>query len=206
MASPNPRLVPNKPPAASQETRRRIVSGARAHFLAQGFRRVTMDDLAEELGMSKKTLYAHFPGKKELIEAVLADKFDGLNAELARIAHQAGSDFSGAVQALLSTLQKETAEVRPAFVQDIRREAPEIFKVVETRRREAIQKYFGQLFSAGRKAGIIRSDIPVWLMIEILIAATDGLMNPERMSELELTPKSGFGAIVAVILEGVLSR
>ena len=43
--------------------RQRIVEAARAHFFSHGFRRVTMDDLAEELGISKKTLYAHFPGK-----------------------------------------------------------------------------------------------------------------------------------------------
>ena len=33
-----------------------------------------MDDLAVELGISKKTLYAYFPGKFDLLEAVLADK------------------------------------------------------------------------------------------------------------------------------------
>ena len=41
----------------------RIVAAARRYFLAHGFRGVTMDDLAAELGMSKKTLYAHFSSK-----------------------------------------------------------------------------------------------------------------------------------------------
>ncbi|PYK63066.1 MAG: hypothetical protein DME50_18215, partial [Verrucomicrobia bacterium] len=40
-------------------SRQRIVEAARAHFFSHGFRSVTMDDLAEELGISKKTLYAH---------------------------------------------------------------------------------------------------------------------------------------------------
>ena len=52
--------------------RQRIVEAARAHFLSHGFRSVTMDDLATELGISKKTLYTHFPGKFDLLEAVLA--------------------------------------------------------------------------------------------------------------------------------------
>src|SRR5205823_14395325 len=53
--------------------RQRIVDAARIHFLSHGFRSVTMDDLAEEIGISKKTLYANFTGKFDLLEAVLAD-------------------------------------------------------------------------------------------------------------------------------------
>ena len=44
-----------------------------------------MDDLAEELGVSKKTLYAHFPGKFDLLEAVLADKLAGVEATLRKV-------------------------------------------------------------------------------------------------------------------------
>ena len=53
-------------------SRQRIVEAARAHFFSHGFRSVTMDDLADELGISKKTLYAHFRSKIALLEAVLA--------------------------------------------------------------------------------------------------------------------------------------
>ena len=59
---------------SNPSVRQRIVDAARGHFFSHGFRSVTMDDLAEELGISKKTLYAHFPGKFDLLEAVLADK------------------------------------------------------------------------------------------------------------------------------------
>ena len=50
-----------RPPAGGEPAHRRIVAGARRYFFAHGFRGVTMDDLAAELAMSKKTLYAHFP-------------------------------------------------------------------------------------------------------------------------------------------------
>ena len=66
----------------AEASRQRIVEAARAHFFSHGFRSVTMDDLAEELGISKKTLYAHFPGKIELLEAVLADKFAERGSEI----------------------------------------------------------------------------------------------------------------------------
>lgn len=44
-------------------------------FLNQGFKSVTMDDIANEMGISKKTIYAHFENKTKLIEAVAFQLF-----------------------------------------------------------------------------------------------------------------------------------
>ena len=44
----------------------------RGCFCASGFSRVLMDDLARELGMSKKTVYSHFASKEDLLRSVLA--------------------------------------------------------------------------------------------------------------------------------------
>ncbi len=90
-------------------------------------------------------------------------------------------------------------------MRDIRREAPEVFKVIEDRRREIIQCYFGKLFEQGRSAGIIRKDLPTRLMIEILVGATEAIMNPPKLAELGLTPKTGYVSVITVILEGLLT-
>src|SRR5207249_6773151 len=97
---------PKKAPPRNRKNefgQQRIVEAARAHFFCHGFRSVTMDELAEELGISKKTLYAHFPGKIELLEAVLADKFAGVEAKLNEIARAHPHDFSTALQDRKST-------------------------------------------------------------------------------------------------------
>src|SRR5207248_11145864 len=93
--------------------RQRIVDAARLHFFCHGFRSVTMDELAEELGISKKTLYAHFPGKIELLEAVLADKFAGVEAKLNEIARAHPHDFSTALHELLARMQRDLDESKP---------------------------------------------------------------------------------------------
>src|SRR5690349_12620790 len=71
---------------------RRIIAAARSYFFAHGFRSVTMDDLAADLGMSKKTLYAAFASKETLLEAVLNDKFTSVEADLARLAERPSHD------------------------------------------------------------------------------------------------------------------
>jgi AcrR family transcriptional regulator len=201
-----------KTPAATHEpsgdnaAAQRIVEAARRHFLAHGFRSVTMDDLAEELGMSKKTLYASFSGKTDLLRAVLLDKFRNIETDLEGIGSAASANVLDSLHQLLACVQRHAEEIQPAFVRDIRREAPEMFQLVQSRRRDVIQRYFGRIFENGRRTGIFRKDIPTRLMIEILLGATEAIMNPPKMAELGLTPKTGFLAIITVVLEGVLTE
>ena len=193
-------------PPLTNPAAQRIVTAARRHFFAHGFRSVTMDDLAEELGMSKKTLYSSFAGKTDLLRAVLLDKFRSIETDLERIASASSTDVLDSLHQLLACVQRHAEEIQPPFVRDIRREAPEMFQLVQSRRREVIQRYFGKILDEGRRAGIFRKDISTRLMIEILLGATEAIMNPPKMAELGLTPKSGFLTILAVMLEGVLTE
>jgi AcrR family transcriptional regulator len=200
------RNAPASQSAGEPAVRHRIIAESRRHFFAHGFRGVTMDDLAEELGMSKKTLYACFPSKTALLEAVILEKFRNVDADLDVITSKASSDCRGALHRLLACVQGHTGEIQPPFVRDIRREAPDIFKLVESRRRDVIQRHFGKVFLEGRRAGLLRQDIPPRLAIEILLGAVQAIMNPPKMEELSLTPKSGFSAIIRVVLEGLITE
>ena len=187
-------------------TGQRIVEAARAHFFSHGFRSVTMDDLAVELGISKKTLYAHFTGKTELLEAVLADKFASISSTLERITREHLHDFSTALHQLLAGTQHELDEIKPPFVRDMRLKAPQVFKIIERRRAQLIQQHFGKLFVEGQRTGMVRKDIPAKLMIEILLGAVQAIMNPPKIEELGLVPKTAFTGIIKIVLEGALIR
>jgi AcrR family transcriptional regulator len=200
------RAAPAAGRAIPDPAAQRIITAARRHFFAHGFRSVTMDDLAEELGMSKKTLYASFPGKLALLRAVLFDKFRSVESDLDQVTAPVSTDVLAALHGLLACMQRHTEEIQPPFVRDIRREAPEVFKTVEDQRRKIIQRYFGKIFEEGRRAGIIRKDIPARLMIEMLVGVTEAIMNPPKMAELGLTPQTGYVSVVTVILEGLLTE
>jgi AcrR family transcriptional regulator len=204
-APTSPRAALPAEPLSDDAAPRRIIAAARRHFFTHGFRRVTMDDLAQELGMSKKTLYASFPSKLDLLRAVLLDKFQSVEADLDRVLSSASRDVRGTLERLLATLQRHTQEIQPPFVRDIQREAPAMFQLVQSRRRELIQRYFGRIFEAGRKAGVIRKDLSTRLMIEILLGVTEAIMNPPKMAELGLTPTAGYLSIMTVIFDGLLT-
>jgi AcrR family transcriptional regulator len=197
---------PSKKTLPADADSQRIVEAARAHFFSHGFRSVTMDDLAEDLAISKKTLYAHFPSKIALLEAVLADKFASVEAKLEEITRAYPHDFSAALHELLAHTQRELDEIKPPFVRDMRQKAPQVFKIVERRRAELIQRFFGKLFVEGQRAGMVRKDLPAKLMIEILLASVQAIVNPAKVEELGLTPKTGFASVVKIVLEGVITR
>jgi AcrR family transcriptional regulator len=190
----------------AQPIRRRIIAYARRHFFTHGFRIITMDDLATELGMSKKTLFIHFSSKIALLRAVLLDKFDDLNADLDRTTSRDVSDFPSSLLELLSCLQRHMEEIQPPFLRDMRRENPDVFALIETKRRELILQYFGKVVDQGQKAGLIRKGVPANLVIEILLGAVQAIMNPQKIKEIGLTLDAGYITIIRVVLEGVMTE
>lgn len=68
-SSPSPKHA--RPGVAFGHRRVRIVQAARDAFLEHGFESVSMDRVATAAGLTKKTLYNHFPGKASLFAAVI---------------------------------------------------------------------------------------------------------------------------------------
>ena len=155
--------------------------------------------------MSKKTLYAQFPSKTELLRAVLLAKIRSVETDLDAVL-ASSNDASAALHELLACMQRHTEEIQPPFVRDMRRETPELFQLVEVRRRDLIQRYFGRIFDQGRRAGIIRKEVSTQLIVEILLGAVQAVMNPAKIEQLGLEPKTGYGAIISVILDGVMTQ
>ena len=188
------------------EVRQRIVGQAHQHFMTHGFRGVTMDDLASDLGMSKKTLYSHFESKRLLLEAVVENKLRSVDEDLALIVAKSTTDFPTALEELMVCVRHHTEEIHPPFLRDLTRETPDLLKIVQTRRRSLFHKHIGGLLAEGRKRSMIRKDIKVDLMIECLVAAADALMNPEKLLELGIAAKTCLSSIIMVFLEGVVVR
>jgi AcrR family transcriptional regulator len=92
-------------PRSGDETRKRIVEGAYRLFRRQGYSRVTMDAIAAEAKLTKRTLYHHFESKDRLLANVLDDQ--------SRLALQAfrtfGDRLAGSPEAIVDGLFRELA-------------------------------------------------------------------------------------------------
>jgi len=73
---------PRKPRLSEAARRDQLIDAAEAVFLDKGFHAATMDDIARQAGMSKKTLYQIFPAKAALFEALLLSRIVGFTMAL----------------------------------------------------------------------------------------------------------------------------
>jgi AcrR family transcriptional regulator len=185
---------------------RRVIAAARRHFFAHGFRAITTDDLAAELALSKKTLYALFPSKEALLEAVVLQKFTSVEAEVERISGDQSLGCVEKLHELLACLQHEMEEIQPPFVRDMQRAAPEVFALIEQRRAGIIREHFGALFEQSRRAGIIRKDVSPPLLIAVILGAVNAVLNPAKLAELRLQPREGLLSILQIILGGAMTE
>lgn len=104
--------------------RTRILRQARADFFVQGYSRFTMDGLAAELGLSKKTLYVHFAGKDEIIGAVIDDLAAEIRAAADTLMASRELNLAEKLRAFIEGLMERLAALSPATLRDLQRFAP----------------------------------------------------------------------------------
>jgi TetR/AcrR family transcriptional regulator, cholesterol catabolism regulator len=102
------------------EIRDRIIEGAAELFKVYGIRSVTMDSLANHLGMSKRTIYEVFADKDELLICVMQWMSDKQKALVTRIM----KDSENAIYAIFRLLEfsmDHFQDISPAFHNDLRK-------------------------------------------------------------------------------------
>lgn len=109
--------------------REKIIEGAGKLFIEQGTRQVTMDTIAQSLGISKRTIYENFKDKNDLLsnfltEAVLKHK---------KRSFEIMKGAENVIDALFSFgefNQRELKNVNPSFFSDIKKYHPDVFKKI----------------------------------------------------------------------------
>jgi AcrR family transcriptional regulator len=193
------------PAHADAEVRLRILKEARGLFFRYGFSRVTMDEAAEALGMSKKTLYRHFPSKEELLEACTESHLDESDAELKAICARKDLSPLERLKLTMSYCYALFNKMSEPLVHDLRRHAPEIWKRVEERRQNNIATDFGALIKEGRQKGQFRKDVDERLFLLIYSNVVRDILNPETLSSLPFKPSAVYDAICKTLFEGLLT-
>ena len=78
-------MADGEPANEAEAKRRMILRVARRHFMAEGFAGTGMEAVARDAGISTATLYAHFPGKRDLFSCMLDDAAHEFSRRLAPV-------------------------------------------------------------------------------------------------------------------------
>ena len=191
---------------AEGEARGRILAAARRLFFAHGFGRVTMDEIASELAMSKKTLYRHFASKEELCEAVIDATFAAIDAELAAVLDDAALGFEDKLERFMRTVAAGYEEARGPLLTDLQRDAPSLWARVDQWRSKVVHTRSRALFAAGKRAGVFRPDIPEDLVVRVVISNAQNILRPDVLAALGMSFPEAFAHCKAVLLDGIRAR
>ena len=166
-----------------------IMSGSEEDFYLKagelyrkyGVKSVTMDDIAREIGISKKTLYTHVKDKKELIEKVLEFEYHENMKSFGEILHHGGNAIEElfAVHSFMKTLLKYHS---PAFDYDLKKYYPEIFLNLIKRKREAMYRSVLDNINRGKKEGFYRKELKGELISKLYVVRMENAHEGNLLS------------------------
>ena len=186
-------------------TRVRILQRARVHFFAHGYLAFTMDDLAAELGMSKKTLYVYFSGKDEIVGAVLRNLGDETRADAEAILRNRELNFAEKLRGFVEGMMERLATLDPRTLRELQRYAPALFARVDEMRRKNVPIIFGQIIEEGQAGGYVRTDLPVTFAIEFFLNAMQGIVQGPVLDQLRLAPSQAIAQGIDLFFGGLLT-
>lgn len=198
-------LPPARTAAAASGPRARLAAAARAHFLRFGFARCSMDCIAAEVGMSKKTVYRHFRSKEALVEAVIEAKIAGFRAGLDAIMTDGQLDFPERARRVAAHIAGQMGEIAPVFLRDLERLLPALHARIEAVRREVLPRTWCRILEEGVARGHVREGPPPAFVAELLLASAEGLLRPAVLQRMDLAPGAVARDVLATVLGGILT-
>jgi AcrR family transcriptional regulator len=187
-----------------QEEKQKILETAARRFFEYGISKVTIDEVAADLGMSKKTIYKHFPSKDELLLATVRMNMERVGKEVTSITNS-GEPFEKKIAALLLVVGRQVRRISPQFQTDMRRFSPELWKEIDTFRREQVIAKLQLMFVQAKQEKYFREDLNVELFYLVLLNAAQGIINPQTLSEYSFSAVKAFQEIIKILFEGALT-
>lgn len=191
--------------AAKPRPKERISLATRDHLFRLGYSTLRMDELARKLGMSKKTLYSHFPGKDALIEAVILHFSREVRTAAATIRNDTNLAFTDKLRRFSIAMARRLGGIRPDALRDLNRCAPHLCRQLYRLRSKSIPHLFSSILRQGQAAGVVRRDLDRRFVVNFWCATMQGLLEPDRSESLRLTPRQVVGRALELLFAGVLT-
>lgn len=155
-----------------------ILQKANEMFLTLGYKSVTMDDIAAELGISKKTIYQHFANKNELVEASTTDLFGNISCGIDSIREQGNNSIEEIFlirEFMTKILHNETSS--PVY--QLQKFFPAIFSCLRIKQFEKMHSCMIENLQKGVEQGIFRKEIDIDFVSRIYFTGLTGTKDSE---------------------------
>ena len=170
------------------ETQIRILTKSHELFMLYGIRSVSMDEIANHLGMSKKTIYQYFKDKDSLVEGVINIEIEMHQDEFSKYA----SISENAIHEIfltLDTVQEMLKHMNPSVMFDLQKYHTTAFEKFRTHKNTFFYDIIKANIERGRSEGFFRKELNVDILTRLRLA------NMFLMFDFEHFPSNKFTAI-----------
>lgn len=185
-------------PNDKAELRERIVATATVMFQRDGIKLVRMDDVAAELGISKKTLYGVFADKESLLLEVAKTTSKSLSLDIIKIVNSE-TNVLEQIFMLYKRIIEHCREVNPLFFTELIRYAE--VEAHFTQRYIEHTTRVKEWLHAGVEQGLLRDDIDYTVFLQQDGFQIDKLMRNPAVRKYE--PEVIYNSVVLVLLRGL---
>jgi AcrR family transcriptional regulator len=150
----------------SQEER--IILGSEELFLSAGIKSVTMDDIASQLGMSKKTIYQFFKDKNELVIALVKKKLKEDEDQMSEIISKSGNVIEEMIN-MMKCSEEIFSRINPIVIHDMQKYHPEAWMHFQNFKSGVLVHKLEELLVKGIEQGYIRPEIDVKILAKMRV-------------------------------------
>ena len=155
----------------------KIIEQIEEKLFKEGFYKTTMDDVASELGMSKKTIYKFFPSKDDLVMAIAKHFMNGMKNKIVP-ALKSDKNAIEKLAELISILAKASEKISPKRMDEIRKYFPNLWNEIDKFRTQMMFGNITKVIDQGKSEGLF-IDYPTTIIMNILVASIRNIVNPD---------------------------
>ena len=160
------------------ELKDKIVLGAAEMFMRFGVRSVTMDDVARELGMSKKTLYQSFTNKDELVMETCRMHIDNEKESFGEI-HERAENAIDELHQITNCVRMSMQNINPSLLFDLAKYHPEAWQLFLDFKFDFIQNQVRENIERGIAEGYYRTEVNADVMAKMRMEQVQTVFDPK---------------------------
>jgi TetR/AcrR family transcriptional regulator, cholesterol catabolism regulator len=170
-----------------------------------GIKSITMDDVARELGISKKTLYQYIKDKNELVTKVVQLDIEKRSNEFDSVFGQDKNAIEELVE-MHKTVHSQMKGFNPSTDYDLRKYYPDLYRqMLEERKKKMFDNVIGNL-RKGKAQGIYRKELKETVIAKLTIVRIFQMIGNETVSVSEFTSPEFFTEVLTYHIRGIANE
>ncbi len=186
------------------EQKQQVLTKSEELFLRYGIKSVTMDDIARELGISKKTLYQYVDNKSDLIAQIIEKKTREEKSAMACIREES----SDAVEEMLRVADYVIRELRqysPVVMYDLRKYYRDAWKMMEAVHQRHIYDLIRDNLERGVQQGVYRADLDPDILAKLYVGKIPLVIDEELFPLQQYNLEELFRQYINYHIHGIAS-